>query len=126
MPTLLAVGAAEPERVGALRDLGCEVLSLEATDGLPRVAELLDELGRRRMTNVLVEGGDGVLGSFLDAGEVDEVHVFIAPRVIGGTAAKSPLAGAGVDKLADALRLTQWTVEELAGDVYLRGCRGCG
>ena len=47
----------------------------------------LDELGRRRMTNVLVEGGSQLLGSLFDAGEIDEVHVFIAPKLIGGPAA---------------------------------------
>lgn len=123
-PVFVAVGAAPQERITALRDLGCEVLALTPTpDGRPSVAALLDELGRRRMTNVLVEGGAGVLGSFRDAGEVDEVHVFIAPRVIGGAAARSPVGGEGVEMLAQALSLKEWMVEELAGDVYIRGWR---
>jgi diaminohydroxyphosphoribosylaminopyrimidine deaminase/5-amino-6-(5-phosphoribosylamino)uracil reductase len=85
------------------------------------IAELLDELGRRRFTNVLVEGGGEVLGSFLDAGEIDEVHVFIAPRLAGGTLARGPVLGVGVERMADALRLAAWEVETVEGDVYLRG-----
>jgi diaminohydroxyphosphoribosylaminopyrimidine deaminase/5-amino-6-(5-phosphoribosylamino)uracil reductase len=85
------------------------------------VPALLDELGRRRMTNLLVEGGAAVLGSFLDARALDEVHVFIAPRLIGGAGARSPVGGAGVEKVAEALKLTHWNVEHLAGDVYLHG-----
>ena len=68
----------------------------------PEVGALLDELGRRRFTNVLVEGGGEVLGSFLDAGEIDEVHVFIAPRLVGGSAAPGPLLGMGAEKISEA------------------------
>ena len=57
-----------------------------------RLAWLLDELGRRQMTNVLVEGGGQLLGSLLDAGQIDEVHAFIAPKLIGGTARSDRLA----------------------------------
>ena len=85
------------------------------------IVELLDELGRRRFTNVLVEGGGEVLGSFLDAGEIDEVHVFIAPILAGGEAARGPVLGGGVERMADALRLAAWEVETVEGDVYLRG-----
>ncbi len=113
-PTWIVTASDPAHRLAAL---GCEVHTL------PDVAALLDEMGRRRMTNVLVEGGAGVLGSFLDAREIDEVHVFIAPRLAGGTAAKSPIAGAGVEKIADALALAEWHVEMIEGDVYLHGWR---
>jgi diaminohydroxyphosphoribosylaminopyrimidine deaminase/5-amino-6-(5-phosphoribosylamino)uracil reductase len=72
------------------------------------------------MTNVLIEGGAEVLGSFFDARAVDEVHVFIAPRIAGGIA-KTAVAGRGVEKIADALSLTEWTIEELGPDVRLHG-----
>jgi len=100
-----------------LRVLGCEVLNL------PDVPALLDELGRRRMTNVLVEGGMGVLGSFRDVGEIDEVHVFIGPRLVGGVDAKAPIGGHGAETIAAALPLTEWQVEMIEGDVYLHGWR---
>jgi diaminohydroxyphosphoribosylaminopyrimidine deaminase/5-amino-6-(5-phosphoribosylamino)uracil reductase len=84
---------------------------------------LLDELGRRRMTNVLVEGGAEVLGSFLDAGELDDVHVYLAPKLVGGAAARTAVAGKGVARVADALTLTNWQVESIDGDVLLHGWR---
>ena len=84
---------------------------------------LLDELGRRRFTNVLVEGGSGVLGSFLDASAIDEVHVFVAPRLAGGAAALTPVGGQGVGRMADALRLTGWEIEQIEGDLYIHGWR---
>jgi diaminohydroxyphosphoribosylaminopyrimidine deaminase/5-amino-6-(5-phosphoribosylamino)uracil reductase len=109
------VTAGEP--APQLRALDCEVHTL------PDVRALLDELGRRRMTNILVEGGAGVLGSFLDVREIDEVHVFIAPRLAGGKDAKTPIGGIGVEKIADALTLAEWRAEMVEGDVYLHGWR---
>jgi diaminohydroxyphosphoribosylaminopyrimidine deaminase/5-amino-6-(5-phosphoribosylamino)uracil reductase len=121
-PTLVVTGS-ETSGVQPLRERGCEVLALPGSAGRPDVGALLDELGRRRMTNVLVEGGAGVLGSFLDAGEVDEVHVYIAPRLAGGASALGPVGGLGVEKIAEAVRLAEWTVEDVAGDLYVHGRR---
>jgi diaminohydroxyphosphoribosylaminopyrimidine deaminase/5-amino-6-(5-phosphoribosylamino)uracil reductase len=121
-PTLIVTAVECPEsRVRSLQALGCEVLSLPSVGGRPNLAGLLDELGRRRMTNVLVEGGSEVLGSFLDAGAIDEVHVDVAPILIGGRQGKTAVGGIGVDRVADALRLAEWKVERAEDDYYLHG-----
>jgi diaminohydroxyphosphoribosylaminopyrimidine deaminase/5-amino-6-(5-phosphoribosylamino)uracil reductase len=85
--------------------------------------QLLDELGRRRMTNLLVEGGSEVLGSFLDARQIDEVHVFIAPKLFGGESARGPIGGAGIAEVADALKLQQPIWQQLGDDLYVWGRR---
>jgi diaminohydroxyphosphoribosylaminopyrimidine deaminase/5-amino-6-(5-phosphoribosylamino)uracil reductase len=104
-----------------LNDIGCATLRLAAGEsGRPDVLALLDELGRRKMTNVLVEGGAEVLGSFFDAKAIDEVHVFIAPRIAGGKELVA-VAGRGVEKIADAWSLLEWEVEQLGPDVLLHG-----
>src|SRR4029077_1108935 len=95
------------------RDAGYELLPLPALDGRPAAAALLDELGRRRMTNVLVEGGPTVLGNFLDAQLTDEVQVYVAPFLVGGEDARTAVGGLGVEKIAQAARLTDWSVEVL-------------
>jgi diaminohydroxyphosphoribosylaminopyrimidine deaminase/5-amino-6-(5-phosphoribosylamino)uracil reductase len=121
-PVLVATNAlASEESVAGLRRQGCEVLRLPEPDRPARVRALLDELGRRRMTNVLVEGGGEVLGSFLDAREVDEVHVFIAPRLAGGAAAKTPGGGGGVATIAEALPLKGWRVEAVDDNWLVEG-----
>jgi diaminohydroxyphosphoribosylaminopyrimidine deaminase/5-amino-6-(5-phosphoribosylamino)uracil reductase len=123
-PTLVATTeAASTDTAGELQRLGCEVLHLPAVEGMPDVAALLAELGRRRFTNVLVEGGGAVLGSFLDAHAIDEVHVFLAPVLAGGADARTPVGGVGVARIADALRLANCRVEMIEGDVYLHGWR---
>lgn len=122
VPVLLAVAAdLSAERADALRALGVELVQPSPQGGRPGVVALLDELGRRRMTNIMVEGGAEVLGAFLDARAIDEVHVFIAPRLAGGAQAKSPLGGRGVERIADALGLVEWTVEPVEGDCYIHG-----
>jgi diaminohydroxyphosphoribosylaminopyrimidine deaminase/5-amino-6-(5-phosphoribosylamino)uracil reductase len=110
-----SVGAA---RLAGWAAAGAEVLSLGTDSGV-----VLDELGQRGMTNVLVEGGAGVFGAFRDAGAIDEVWAFVAPLLAGGSG-PSPVGGAGVERMADALRLNQVTVEQVGGDVLIRGVLG--
>jgi diaminohydroxyphosphoribosylaminopyrimidine deaminase/5-amino-6-(5-phosphoribosylamino)uracil reductase len=70
---------------------------------------------------VLVEGGGELLGSLFDTRLVDEVHAFIAPRIVGGTAASSPIAGLGIDRIASALKLTEPQWRAIGQDLYLYG-----
>lgn len=117
VPVLVATGN-ESKLTGWAAD-GAEVLALPTSDGGVSVDALLSELGRRRMANVLVEGGAGVLGSFLDARAVDEVWVFVAPKLVGG-AGPSPVGGRGVERIAEALRTNEMTVERTGEDVLMR------
>jgi diaminohydroxyphosphoribosylaminopyrimidine deaminase/5-amino-6-(5-phosphoribosylamino)uracil reductase len=123
-PTIVASTERIPEaKRAALQAHGCEVLILPAVHGRASVEALLAELGRRRFTNVLVEGGSGVLGSFLDAAAIDEFHVFVAPHLVGGAAAISAVGGHGVERMAEALQLAEWTHEGMEGDLYVHGWR---
>lgn len=123
-PLLVAASAAAPEEnVQRLIDAGADVLRLTGDPASPAgfVRELLDELGRREMTNLLVEGGGELLGMFFDADEIDEAHVFIAPRLVGGRDAVGPLGGRGASDIAEALALEDPRIEILDGDVYVHG-----
>jgi hypothetical protein len=79
---------------------------------------LVKELGRRRWTNLLVEGGAGILVLF-DADLVDEVEAFVAPLIVGGCG-PSPVGGIGTQRIADGRRL-RTRVEILDGDIWVRG-----
>ena len=125
VPVLLAVGPQAPrEKCDALAGAGCEIIPCDAATPNARIEQLFDELGRRRMTNVLVEGGGQLLGGLLDLGAVDEVHAFIAPKLIGGRAAPGPVAGRGVELMAQALLLEDPQLEDLDGDVHVYGRTG--
>jgi diaminohydroxyphosphoribosylaminopyrimidine deaminase/5-amino-6-(5-phosphoribosylamino)uracil reductase len=82
--------------------------------------ELLKHLGAMEYTNVLVEGGGEVLGSFFEADLVDEAHVFIAPMIIGGRSAPHAVGGADIIRLADASRMQIAGMDRSGPDVHLR------
>jgi diaminohydroxyphosphoribosylaminopyrimidine deaminase/5-amino-6-(5-phosphoribosylamino)uracil reductase len=85
-----------------LRAAGAKVLSMRSRRGRLDVRGLLAELGRREMTNVLVEGGAEVLGTFLDERLADEAYVFVAPRIIGGRDAPGAVGGTGPASVSEA------------------------
>jgi diaminohydroxyphosphoribosylaminopyrimidine deaminase/5-amino-6-(5-phosphoribosylamino)uracil reductase len=111
---------ADAERRAALTARGCEILAVPGSGRVP-IVPLLEELGRRRVTNLLVEGGGTVLGAILDAGQVDAVDVFIAPILAGGAAAPGPAGGAGCQRIAEALRLDRLEASIIDGDLRLQG-----
>ena len=86
-----------------------------------QMAELLDELGRRRLTNLLVEGGSAVLGALLDLQAIDEVNVFVAPKLCGGRNAFTPIGGYGLARMEEAFQLEDPQVQILGGDVLMTG-----
>ncbi|MGI8978191.1 MAG: bifunctional diaminohydroxyphosphoribosylaminopyrimidine deaminase/5-amino-6-(5-phosphoribosylamino)uracil reductase RibD [Pirellulaceae bacterium] len=121
-PVLLACGPEAQKRdIRRLMGKGVEVLTLLAETRYERTLQLLDELGSRRMTNILVEGGSQLFGTLLDARQIDEVHVFIAPKLFGGEKAPSPIAGAGIRDVSAALQLQNMQVQTLGEDIYLNG-----
>ena len=121
-PVLVAVGrtASVDDRL-RLQEAGCEVLVLQSQCPSARLDELLSELGRRKMTNVLVEGGGELLGSLFDLGAIDEVYAFIAPKLIGGGKAPSPIAGEGIEQMAGAVPLVEVETMTLGPDFCIHG-----
>jgi diaminohydroxyphosphoribosylaminopyrimidine deaminase / 5-amino-6-(5-phosphoribosylamino)uracil reductase len=113
------VFTANPQRLAGWAADGAEVVAL--SDSAPSLDAVLADLGRRRFTNVLIEGGAGLLGSMLDAKAADEFHVFVAPKLAGGTAAPSPVGGGGAVRMADALALDRVTFQQSGEDVYVHG-----
>ena len=119
-PVLIAAGSeSSPADRQRLTDAGCEVYICNGSTPAERLASLLDELGRRRMTNVLVEGGSRLLGSLWDIDAIDEVHVFIAPKLIGGGESPSPLGGQGLSRIAEVLPLVEPKTQFIGDDIYI-------
>jgi diaminohydroxyphosphoribosylaminopyrimidine deaminase/5-amino-6-(5-phosphoribosylamino)uracil reductase len=123
-PVLLVCGANAPmSNVDRVRSLGAEVLCCQSDDAVQMVLQCLDHLYDQQATNVLVEGGGELHGSFLAAGEIDEVHVFIGPKLIGGQSAPGPVGGVGFAALADAWQVESDSLQLLDGDAYFIGRR---
>ncbi len=121
-PLIIATTSAAPKsRREALARSGAEVLICRSRKNRPDVTALLNLLGERCCTNLLVEGGGEVHASFLESGLVDEVCVFVAPGIIGGLTATPAVGGSGVTRVADALRLAEVRTCRLDADTLIRG-----
>jgi diaminohydroxyphosphoribosylaminopyrimidine deaminase / 5-amino-6-(5-phosphoribosylamino)uracil reductase len=121
-PVLVACEtSADEKQVDALRRAGCKIFQSSNANSQQSIFHVLGHLAATECTNVLVEGGGEVMGALLDAGEIDEVHAFIAPVLLGGQHAISPIGGEGFDKVAEGLRIARPTVEVIDSDVYVHG-----
>jgi diaminohydroxyphosphoribosylaminopyrimidine deaminase/5-amino-6-(5-phosphoribosylamino)uracil reductase len=116
---LVASRAANRRRLQRLESAGVEVITASGENEAARVVAALDELGQRDVQSLLVEGGPHLAGAFLDAGEVDELRVFIAPVITGGRQAKPAVEGEGVASIAEAARALDTTVERIEDDVLI-------
>ncbi len=112
---------APASRREALHDLGCKIVTVPAQDGKLDLHEVMRELGRRGMDSVIVEGGASVHGSLLATGLVNRVQAYIAPKIIGGKLASSPVEGAGIPIMDMALPLRDVTVEPFGADILVTG-----
>lgn len=122
IPVVVAVSRQAPSDVRRrLESCGCEVFECDGDSHAERLLALLDELGRRRMTNVLFEGGSKVFGTLFDHHLVDEVHVFIAPKIVGGINGRTPVAGIGVERLVHAQGFQTVRCERSGDDFYISG-----
>lgn len=85
------------------------------------IEKLLDILGQQNICSILVEGGATLSGSFVAKKLVDKVYFFIAPKIIGGKEAKTPVAGTGILNLQEALTLKDIQIEKLEEDILIIG-----
>ena len=111
---------APEERVKALREAGVEMLLCEEKEGLVDVRNLLELLGQFGIDSILLEGGGSLNYTFLAEGLADELYAFIAPKIVGGMNAKTPVEGLGVEKMADAITLELKNVLNIGDDVLLK------
>lgn len=117
--TRIVVGeSAPPERVAALRDR-VSVLRAPEREGRIDLRWLMTELGRERITHLLVEGGGTVLASFFEAGLVHRTAFFYAPRILGGDESRRAVAGRGFRSLAEAPRLVEVESERFGEDLFI-------
>jgi len=118
---IVAVSPKAPDaRIRQLSEAGCEIIVLSVDEhGRINLSVLARELGRREMTNVLIEGGAEVFASAFECGLVDRVVVFVAPVIVGGTRAKGPVAGAGVERIGAGICLEEVRHRRIGSDVVI-------
>ncbi|MDH7479839.1 MAG: bifunctional diaminohydroxyphosphoribosylaminopyrimidine deaminase/5-amino-6-(5-phosphoribosylamino)uracil reductase RibD, partial [Syntrophomonadaceae bacterium] len=121
-PLLVATTSRAPsDRRRELARLGVEVLVLPEQSGRVSLEHLMAALGERNITSVLLEGGATLNASALEAGLVDKLVVFIAPKLVGGSAAPGMIAGRGCSRMDQAWELKQPVLSQVGSDYMIVG-----
>ena len=110
------------ERVKKLEQIGARVIFIKTVGkNMVDLKAMLIELGKLEITSLLIEGGPGINGSAIQAGIVDKVIMFIAPKIIGGFAAPSAIGGEGVARVDDAIKLYDIKTKRFGNDLMIEG-----
>jgi diaminohydroxyphosphoribosylaminopyrimidine deaminase/5-amino-6-(5-phosphoribosylamino)uracil reductase len=117
--TVVTSRAASRTAVEALQSAGADVIVATGENESARVAHALDELGAREVQSLLLEGGPHLSGAFLEAGEIDEVRIFIAPVLAGGREARTVVEGLGAEAIAGAAHALAMDTERIDDDVLI-------
>ena len=119
IPLLVVCSNGSAEKKAQLEKQGVEVLSLSGADGRVHLEALVAELGRRSVDSLLIEGGSQVHYSALNAGIVNYIYSYVAPKIFGGDSALGPVSGAGVGQVSDAFQLCRRQTQFLGEDILI-------
>lgn len=119
VPTLIATICDNEKKQKIFIDAGCQVLCQPPRDGRVDLQSLMAHLGEQQIDSVLLEGGAELNWSALEQGIVTRLHSYVAPKLFGGSNAKTPLGGAGVERPDQAFQLKTLSVTPLGDDVLI-------
>jgi diaminohydroxyphosphoribosylaminopyrimidine deaminase/5-amino-6-(5-phosphoribosylamino)uracil reductase len=117
--TVVCSRAASRTSVQSLESAGVDVIVATGQNEAARVKHALGELGAREVQSLLLEGGPHLAGAFLEADEIDEARIFVAPLMTGGREARTAVEGIGIERIAAAPRALQVDVDRLEDDVLI-------
>ena len=115
-----ATPKASPKKIKAIENLGAQVLVTPSKNRVD-LKRLMRVLGKQGIASVLIEGGSGINTAALEAGIVDKVLYFYAPRIIGGIKAPLMVGGKGVSRVKKALLLRNIKTRRFGDDVMVEG-----
>lgn len=120
-PVIVAAVKKNKRKEDQLRAKGADVVYTKSKGGRVDLRALLKELHKREIRSVLVEGGSELIGSFFDDRLADRAYVFVAPSIIGGRRALSPVGGYGIRTLSQAPKLRNVRIKRIEGDILIEG-----
>lgn len=121
VPTIAAYIDGDAEKAEQLRAAGVQLLQCRAKNGRLDLNDLMERLGAMQISGVLLEGGGALHWAALEAGIVQKVQVYIAPKLIGGAASKSPVGGEGFPYMRDAVPVVDSRLTMLGEDLLWEG-----
>ena len=122
VPTIVAcIPGASEEKIEALKAVGVTVLITKENEGHVDLTDLMEEIGKMKIDSILLEGGGTLADAAFKAGIIDKVQFYIAPEIIGGKAAMTPVGGSGIARLSDAAKLSDVSVRQVGCDLCVTG-----
>jgi diaminohydroxyphosphoribosylaminopyrimidine deaminase/5-amino-6-(5-phosphoribosylamino)uracil reductase len=118
---LATTTALEHEKERLLMNKGVQILKLDGPGGHVDLVKLMDQLYKLEIDSVLLEGGGELNAAALDSGIVDKVMTFIAPKIIGGRDAKTPVEGVGIKIMEHAVKLQDINISRFDEDILIEG-----
>lgn len=112
---------ASAKAIKSLEPQGAEIAFFKAREGKVDLFLVMDHLGKRGINSLMVEAGPELSGALLEAGLVDKVLFFYAPKIIGGVGAQGMVGGEGIDRLSEAIPLKEMRVKRLGEDIMIEG-----
>lgn len=119
IPTIFATCCPDAKRQSAYVSAGCRILHLREKDGHVDLRHLMTQLGQEQIDSILLEGGGTLNWSALESGIVQKIQAYIAPKLFGGQASKTPIEGMGVESPAKAFHLKNSTWTRLGDDFLI-------
>ena len=117
--TVIATVCEDLQKIEQYRPLGVEVMVCKARNKRVDLDDLLQKLGEMQIDSLLIEGGSSLNFSALESGVVNRVHCYIAPKLVGGKQAKTPIGGEGIDDLSQAVKLKLVSMEMVGEDILI-------
>ncbi|MBR5485559.1 MAG: bifunctional diaminohydroxyphosphoribosylaminopyrimidine deaminase/5-amino-6-(5-phosphoribosylamino)uracil reductase RibD [Oscillospiraceae bacterium] len=119
--TIIATASNDEQRCEEYQKTGCKILKVKEKDGSVDLNQLMEELGELGIDSILLEGGSTLNYSALQAGIVNKIQVYIAPKLFGGANAKSPIGGLGVQLPEQAFKVKNMKITAIGEDFLLEG-----
>jgi len=111
----------DKEKAEKLQSYGVEIIELGGSSSRLPIEEAMKVLGGMGICSLLVEGGSAVNAYMIEKKLVDKLYWFIAPKIIGGQSAPSPVAGKGLELMRDAIEIETSDIKYFDRDICLTG-----
>jgi diaminohydroxyphosphoribosylaminopyrimidine deaminase / 5-amino-6-(5-phosphoribosylamino)uracil reductase len=112
---------ASPGKIKEIERTGAQVIICPEREGRVDLVYLVKTLGALEIDSIMIEGGSTLAFSALKDGLIDKVVSFVAPKLLGGEKAPSPLGGLGIENMEDAVRIVDWSVSKMKDDLRIEG-----
>ena len=119
VPTIIATACGDPEKRKKYTDKNCKLITVSKKGDHIDLKELTEKIGEEKIDSILLEGGSALNWSALACGIVNRVQAYIAPKILGGTGAVSPVGGLGADSPENAFILSDTSVTRIGEDILI-------